>query len=410
MTGNATVGVESDGCAEVCNEVSAENAIKQAESGLRTIIAPIMTDSHPPTPLRILHLEDAEPDHLLLVREFRKAATPVIIDRVDQLDTFVQALAQHPYDVVLADYRLPGFTALDAWQRMQSAHIHLPVVLLSGAIGESLAVQAIQAGISDYVAKDDLSRIRRVTQRAIEMHALRLAKEQADAELARSERQLARFAQHLQSTIEHERAALAREVHDDIGGALAALRFDLSWLQRHTIDAESLAHLQTATQTLQHAVEAAQRLMMNLRPAILDHGVVEALQWLHTNFSKRTSIPVSLHVPATLAKLPKDVELTVFRTAQEALTNIGKHAHCTAARIELACDARHLTLEISDNGHGMSAHASPQTGGFGLKGLQERAKTIGGWIDISSSPGAGTAITLTIPLTKPTPAEGESKP
>lgn len=348
--------------------------------------------------LHILHLEDSLPDHELLLREFKKSTVTVQLQRVDQLDVFVETLARERFDVVLADYRLVGFTALDAWQVMQERKIHLPFILLSGAIGESLAVQAIQAGISDYLPKDDLHKVRHVIQRAIEAHQLLLAKERADADLAQSERQLAQFAEHLQATIEQERAAIAREIHDDVGGSLAAIRFDISWVQRHSTDPHMLQHLQAAAVMLQHAIEASQRIMMNLRPAILDQGLTAAIQWLRASFSSRSGIRTKVHIDLLTTAFRANVELTIFRTAQEALTNISKYAKCTEVNICLSSDSSYVTLEVSDNGQGISEMLPPQRGGFGLKGLMERAKTVGGWVDISSSPKTGTAITLMIPL------------
>ena len=190
------------------------------------------------------------------------------------------------FDVILADYRLPGFTALDAWHILQQQTRQPPFVLLSGAIGEPAAVAAIKMGISDYLAKDDLGRLAQVIRRALEVHDIRRAKELADSELARSEKRLADFAEHLQMTIEQERAAIAREIHDDIGGALAAVRFDLAWIGRHTADPVTQQHITAATEMLQHAIGASQRIMMNLRPAILDQGLVAAVQWLAGRFRK----------------------------------------------------------------------------------------------------------------------------
>jgi len=348
--------------------------------------------------LWVLHLEDSEPDHLLVKREFQKSQEPVEIRRVENLETFKTALTQNCFDVILADYRLPGFTALDAWKLMNEMSVRLPFILLSGAIGETAAVQAIQAGISDYLPKEDLSKLRHVTQRAIEMHHIVLAREQADAELAQSQKQLAKFAEQLQSTIELERAAIAREIHDDIGGSLAAIRFDLAWMSRHVSDEATLDHVHAATDMLQHAVEASQRIMMNLRPAILDQGLAAAIHWLGDSFSRRTGIATQIRAQLTNEQLPKDIQLTAYRTAQEALTNASKYAKCTQVKIDLADDEHFLTLEVADNGLGITEQATETQGGFGLKGLQERAKTVGGWLDISSQQGQGTAITLSIPL------------
>ncbi|MCW2312769.1 hybrid sensor histidine kinase/response regulator [Rhodoferax antarcticus] len=348
--------------------------------------------------LRVLHLEDSPQDHLLVKREFQKSGEPLEILCVENLPAFEQALTATRFDVVLADYRLPGFTALDAWQVMQRLSIRLPFVLLSGAIGETAAVQAIQAGMSDYLPKEDLAKLRHVTQRAIETHRIVLAREHADAELLQSQRQLASFAEQLQLTIEQERAAIAREIHDDIGGSLAAIRFDLAWISRHTLDTTMLTHVDAATEMLQHAVQASQRIMMSLRPAILDQGLAAAMQWLGDSFSRRTGIATQIKAQLQTEQLPKAIQLAAYRTAQEALTNASKHAQCTQVKIDLVGDEHFLTLEIADNGQGMTETTAPQGSGFGLNGLKERAKTVGGWLDVSSHKGKGTSITLSIPL------------
>ena len=360
--------------------------------------------NHPPnhTPLRILHLEDSTLDHELVKRELRRANGAAEIERVDTLEDFTQALDQSTFSVVLADYRLPGFTALDAWEVMQLKKLTTPFVLLSGAIGESAAVAAIKTGISDYLPKEDIGKLGRVLERAIEMHRMQLEKEEADAEIAQSERRLASFAEHLQKTIEQERAAIAREIHDDIGGSLAAVRFDLSWISRHTSDPATLSHLGAASDMLTHALDASQRIMMNLRPAVLDQGLVAAVHWLATSFSKRTGVPATVRSPSTIEGLSKHVQLAAYRTTQEALTNIGKYAQCTQVKIELSDAEGVLTLEVTDNGIGIAGKDLDKTKSFGLRGLKERARTIGGWLDVSSQPGQGTAIILSIPLTNST--------
>ncbi len=357
-----------------------------------------MTKFEMSTRLCILHLEDSEQDHLLTRRELAKSGDSIDVVRVETLETFTSALKQGDFAVVIADYRLAGFTALDAWRWMQEMEVRTPFILLSGAIGETAAVEAIKAGISDYLPKSDLSKLRHVIQRAIEMHKVLLAKTHADQELAQSERRLASFSEHLQTTIEQERAAIAREIHDDIGGSLAAIRFDLSWIGRHTADIATLAHVTAATEMLQHAVEASQRIMMNLRPAILDQGLVAALHWMVGDFMKRTKIETIIRAPQQMAPLPKAIQLVAYRTAQEALTNIAKHAQCTRVKIDLSGDEDVLTLEISDNGQGASALDLSKPKSFGLRGLKERAKTVNGWVDISSTAGSGMAITLSVPL------------
>lgn len=348
--------------------------------------------------IEILHLEDSELDHQLVVRELKRAGIDFSVRRVDTLEGFVSAIGSMAFDVILADYRLPGFNAEDAWAALESSGRTAPFVLLSGAIGEAAAVAAIHRGMSDYVRKDDLSALAHVIRRAIEVHLAHKFREKALAELAVSEQRLSELAGHLQSAIEQERAAIAREIHDDIGGSLAAAKLDLAWLKRHTADKTALSHIQAATDMMQHALGASQRIMLNLRPSILDHGLVAAVQWLASSFEKRTGIPVSFRMDGDHVSVSKPIELVAYRTAQEALTNISKHARCDKVGIELSGAEGALTLEIRDNGLGFCEQDRIKPQSFGLKGLQERAKAIGGWVDVSTRVGHGTSIVLTIPI------------
>jgi signal transduction histidine kinase len=361
-----------------------------------------MMDTHLSKPLiRILHLEDSLLDHELVAITLNKAGLCFHLTRVENRSDFFAKLAASEFEVILADYRLPGFTALDVWQDMPADYRKIPFILLSGAIGESAAVEAIQLGMSDYLLKDDIGRLDRVIQRSLEVAAVRLAKAQADEELAESEKRLADFALHLQDTIEQERASIAREIHDDIGGSLAAIKFDLSWLKRHAKDPAAIPHIAMAEEMLQHALGASQRIMMSLRPAILDQGLEAALDWLARSFETRTTIKTSFHGSAIDHSLSKAIELTAYRTAQEALTNIHKYANCSLVRIELSGERQVLTLEIADNGIGISSPDLDKSKSFGIRGLRERARTVGGWLDVSTRLGSGTAIILSIPLTQP---------
>jgi signal transduction histidine kinase len=300
--------------------------------------------------------------------------------------------------VIVADYRLPGFTALDAWDLLKDLAHRPPFILLSGAIGESAAVAAIQLGISDYLPKDDVRNLRRVMDRAIAVFEAKAAQAQAALELAQSEQRLAQFAQHLQNAIESERAAIAREIHDDIGGSLAAVKLDLSWIARQTLPEQVQSHLASAGDMLQHAIGASQRIMLNLRPAILDQGLVPAIEWLAESFQRRSGVRTSFRANHERLQASKAIELTAYRTAQEALTNISKYANCSEVKIELSDAEGVLTLEISDNGPGIANDALQKSGAYGIRGLKERAKVVGGWMDIITGADRGTTVILSVPL------------
>ncbi len=377
-------------------------------SNLYPMIAPTVTTASNPV-LHILHLEDSLIDHRLTIATLRRASLAFTIAHADTLDTFLQLALAENFDAILADYRLPGFTALDAWHALSRHTMHPPFILLSGAIGEAAAVDAMRLGIADYVLKDDMARLPHVIERACEVHQARLAGERAIAELAASQRRLADLTEHLQSSIEQERAAIAREIHDDIGGALTAIRFDLAWVARHSTQPKVREHTQAATHMLQHALGASQRIMMNLRPPILDQGLIAAVQWLADSFERRTGVSTQVRSSSAHLALSDDIQLVAYRTAQEALTNISKYAAATQVSLELSDGEGVLTLEISDNGCGIAPAALAKPKAFGIQGLHERARTVDGWLDVSSQPGKGTSVILSIPLPCTLAPKGDKK-
>lgn len=350
-------------------------------------------------PLRILHLEDSPADHVLAKLTLQRAKLHCAFQQVDTLQDFRESIRNDPFDLILADYRLQGFTALDAWEHVAKLATPVPFVLLSGAIGEAAAVDAMRLGFADYLLKDDISRLPHVITRAIEVHQARQDREQAVAELAASQRRLAELTEHLQTSIEQERASIAREIHDDIGGSLTAVRVDIAWLGRHAQDPAAQDHITSANDMLQHAIGASQRIMMNLRPPILEQGLVAAVQWLAVGFERRSTVRTQVVASGEAIDVPADVRLVAYRTAQEALTNIAKYAQARKVHIDLSDHEGVLTVEIADDGSGFDvARLADKPKAFGLKGLHERARTVGGWLDVSSQPGRGTCLTLSIPL------------
>ena len=361
--------------------------------------------------LNLLHLEDSLADHELTALTLRRSGLRCQLQRVDSLPEFLALLDQQSFDLILADYRLPGFTALDAWTLVAQKPQHPPFVLLSGAIGEAAAVDAMRLGIADYLLKDDLQRLPHVIARALEVHEARRAREQAAAELAASERRLADLTEHLQISIEQERAAIAREIHDDIGGALTAVRFDVAWMGRHSADPAMQEHAHAAAEMLNHAIGASQRIMMNLRPPVLEQGLVAAVRWLADGFERRTGVPTQVVSSSETLHTTADVQLVAYRTAQEALTNITKYAQARKVSIDLSDREGVLTLEVTDDGRGIEAPLLDKPKAFGLRGLHERARTVGGWLDVSSRPGQGTSVILSIPLPShaPPPDRGDAQ-
>jgi signal transduction histidine kinase len=350
-------------------------------------------------PLRVLHLEDSALDHELTLAHLRRGGLEVHALRIDSEAAFLTALEQE-WDVVLSDFNLPGFSGLVALDLLKASGRGIPFILVSGEIGEDTAVEAMRNGASDYLLKNNLARLVPALLHVVEATETRQARERADRELNKSKQRLRELAQHLQTSIEQERAAIAREIHDDVGGSLTALKFDLAWIARHATDEGVRLRVQSASETVTLAIESSQRIMHNLRPAILEQGLVAALQWIASRFEKRTGIPCELRLPAQTPQWPAGVPLVAYRVAQEALTNITKHAQATRVQVDLSLAGGVMSLEISDNGRGLSQQDLAKARSFGIRGLHERAGTVGGWVDLSSGP-AGTTLILSVPLTVP---------
>ena len=355
--------------------------------------------SGPARRLRVLHLEDSELDHQLMLAQLQRGGLDVHVMRIETASEFDAALEQDPpWDVIVSDYNLPGFSGMAALEQLRASGLAVPFILVSGEIGEDTAVEAMRNGASDYLLKNNLARLAPAMLHAFEAAQAERARRAADLELTQSKERLRELAQHLQTSVENERAAIAREIHDDVGGSLTALKFDLAWISRHSSLNPSVGErAQQALETVSHAIEASQRIMHNLRPAILEQGLGAALQWMATRFEKRTGIVAMFQTSDESMQLPALVPLVAYRFAQEALTNVSKHAHASRVGIDLSLAGGVLSLEVSDDGRGLGSDDLGKARSFGLRGLHERASTVGGWVDLTSD-ASGTTLILSVPI------------
>jgi signal transduction histidine kinase len=349
-------------------------------------------------PLRLLVVEDSEFDYELLLRQLTREGFEPRALRVETGEALQRALAAGVWDAVVSDHHLPAFSSTEALRMVRGAGLACPFLIVSGAIGEDVAVAAMRAGADDYLIKGRLERLGPALRNALSASRSRLERAAAQLALAESERELRALADHLQQAVEAERAAIAREIHDDVGGMLTALRFDLAWLERHGDDAVRTRSRQ-GLETLNQAVLAVQRIMRNLRPPALDAGIVPALEFLTSAFATRTGVDATLSTNREDITLSEKVAITVYRVAQESLTNVAKHANARHARMDLVVQDDTLSLEITDDGVGMRPQDLRKAGSFGLLGLHERVRQVHGWLETSSQPGRSTVI-VTIPLTE----------
>ncbi len=223
----------------------------------------------------------------------------------------------------------------------------------------------------------------------------------AEAEINRSRAQLRAMAAHIETAKEQERLRLAREVHDDLGGNLTAIKIALAGLARHLPnDDGALAQRATYLENLiDQTFDAAHRIAANLRPATLELGVVAALRQQCEQFARNTGIDCRLSTRGEIPPLDADAAIAVYRIAQEALTNVAKHARASRVRMRLTPRNGSLVLAIADDGRGYArARHTRAASGFGVLGMSERAAAFGGHLEIEATEPRGTRVRLTLPL------------
>jgi PAS domain S-box-containing protein len=224
-------------------------------------------------------------------------------------------------------------------------------------------------------------------------------------EARRSRARLAELTAHIEQVKEQERTRIAREIHDDLGGNLTAIKMALAMLAMRLPNdpaliekADYLDHLTDRT------IEAVHRISLDLRPSTLDLGIVAALEWQAREFEKQFGIACIFRSVDRDIELAQDHASALFRIFQEALTNIAKHAGATRVTVTLRRQRQHLTLSICDNGRGMTPADRLKPHSFGLRGMSERASALGGTLTLSAAPGGGTMIAVKIRLAAPVPA------
>lgn len=223
----------------------------------------------------------------------------------------------------------------------------------------------------------------------------------AKIEIDESRQRLRELSSHIESIKEEERMRIAREIHDEIGVLLTALKMDLSWMTKHFPEdsRELLEKSQDMSNLLDTASAAANDLVHSLRPAFLDcFGIVAAIEIEAKEFTKRTSVPCRITTSNDSIEFSNEQSITLFRVFQETLNNIMKHANASQVSVEILNTDGRIFLIVTDDGIGFDDKSRNKTRSFGLRGIQERIGHIGGTTKISSQLGKGTRVAVSFPL------------
>jgi len=480
----------------------------------------------PRPPLRLLLIEESEDDAKLVLEALHAEGFSPQTKRVETAEQMGDALLGERWDVVLSDYRLPGFNANEALAMLRKNSSGTPFIVVSGSVGDETAVELIKAGATDFVAKNNLRRLGPVIERAL--HEIEIERQHSSAvealwesearfraitanlpgvvfqivctaddqikkiyvsegckslcglpaeqimeypvlfvnmiipedrwryhrsrmrshkncraqnwegriqlpesgqlkwvnlrastrrlpsgeimsegiisnitrskqlehDMVRSRETMRELSSHIHRVKEDERKHIAREIHDELGSTLTAAKIDLLNLVQQLPEGalDLLSKAGSIEVLLDQATDITRRIARRLRPSVLDHGIAAAIEWQARDFSQRAGIHCHFSCSDEDLQLPSELSTALFRILQETLTNVARHAQAENVWILLSEESDRIALNVTDDGHGISASALHKPGSFGLQSMRERAQYFGGDVEISTRPEGGTQV------------------
>ena len=226
-----------------------------------------------------------------------------------------------------------------------------------------------------------------------------------EAEVRQSRAQLAELSAHVETVKEQERTRIAREIHDDLGGNLTAIKMSLALLTRRLpADPQLLDKASYLDSLVDRTIESVHRISGDLRPSILDFGLVAAIDWQAKEFEKQLGIACEFAANRKDIELHPDQATALFRIFQEALTNISKHANASRVQVELVRSSDCVRMQIIDNGRGIENADRLKSKSFGIRGMVERASGLGGDLSVTRGADCGSVVSVRVPLATLAPA------
>jgi len=355
--------------------------------------------------VRILLLEDVASDAEMVDIELKRAGIPFTMTRVEAREDFLKALEEFSPHVVLADYTLPQFSAMEALELLNERGSEIPFILVTGSQSEEVAVDCLKQGAEDYILKQSLKRLPSALLRALEKQDAKHKREIAEQHLRTSNEELRALSAHLQSVREEERGTIAREIHDELGQTLTALRLDLSWLQTKVSsmngkqNSDVQEQIREMSRLVDSTIQTVRKISTELRPRILDElGLLPALEWQTEEFQNRTGVRCTFSSNVKEITLDQHRSTAMFRIVQESLTNVTRHANATEVSVRLHVTGDRVTLSVEDNGKGIDTEQRISLHSFGILGMKERAHLLGGHVDITSRHRGGTTVMAELPM------------
>ena len=324
----------------------------------------------------------------------------------------LRCVLKQEFAVILLDVRMPGVDGFETARliRERQRSRHTPVIFVTGATEDVGSVfRGYEVGAVDYIVKPLIPEVLKSKVAVfIELHAKNAAlvreiaeHEQTGARLRESEENLRALTVRLRSVREDEQIRIAREIHDELGQALTGLKMDLTWLSgKLPVDGKSLLRkIKSMFRLIDETIRSVRKIASGLRPDLLDEvGLAAAIGWQARDFQLRTGIRCNVTLPPDSDGLDQERSTAVFRIFQEVLTNVVRHANATRVDVCMRQDADSLTLEVQDNGRGITAVEMHSSKSLGLLGMRERVLLFSGKLEINGNRGRGTQVTVSLPL------------
>lgn len=309
--------------------------------------------------------------------------------------------------LAIIDVRMPGMDGFELARKLNESRgdSKVPIIFLTANFEREVA-EGYDSGAVDYLYKPVqgnilLSKINvfldLFNQKQKLIKNAELLKKSSE-ETEKLIEQLQSLAKYTEKAREYERKSIARELHDDLGQALTAVKIDLGIIRQKVADHEVVSRIEKLGTLVGQTIKTVQRLTSQLRPEIIDDlGLEAAIEWYTKEFGERNGIEINVAIEPGLVLSPDD-SITLFRIMQESLTNIARHARARKVDIALFSDGDAMEMTISDDGVGIQEEQLSSRKSFGLIGMRERANTLGGTFEIRSESGSGTRVILKFPV------------
>lgn len=334
---------------------------------------------------------------------------PAAIAMFDRNMKYIAASRRYLYDYGLGEQELIGRSHYEVFPEMPERWKAIHLRCLAGAVEKSDEDSFRRAGGSLNWVRWELRPWHEATGEIggiILFSEVITERKRAEELIKESNERLRALSARLQVVREEEGTRIAREIHDELGGALTGLKWDLERIERtlsETADGSALLpareKIGVMTRAIDETINVVRRISSELRPGVLDDlGLVAAIEWQAEQFQERTGIACKCEPHPEDAPLSKARSSAVFRILQEILTNVLRHAEATSVRISMTEDDGQFVLEVEDDGKGITEAEESGPRSLGLLGMRERAQLVGGEVEVGGTPGRGTKVTVRVPF------------